>query len=748
MAGTFSESASKYISMTFSHTDVIGGLAGMIHNDPETEDDRGSLLATCPYCKKVCKHTLEQKNEIRKDRFVCGDCKKNTCKCVKFNYCNGMAKSNFLWDEALCRGCNLTVERYSNGEIGLEQLVKEMNAGTDIDGPKKPCRHNVNPDALSMLAYVFLPPFDDTSAETPTGATIFAEEVDDRKFQSTLREEQSCEQMRSNVIRDEDVISLGVRPTKRAIVRLGATNLMSEGLESREELLYEVEREECLSRYMKVSEPINECPEIIASAVRDAVNRANAKTWEIMRDALLTWPGPERSDIDLYREMICHKGSSNDPVWALKRILTHLKWRQEYRVDTIMEEDWADYDKRGEMYPCGLDKDGRPTWTWNTQKHGRTVNSVPPNSSPEMGARYLICTLERTWAMNPSADRMNVICNCENLTFSNYEHSMCLICLEILSEQYPDNMEYCFMFPAGWIMQAIMAIGRPMMSDETYHKHKVLTSDKYRECLAQHYDLDQLEENMGGTLDLAASLTRRWLLEDTSRIRAWLEEEEAAYRLFDSDATVCELQRQVLPEDKKLLAGSGRAAPSASSMPFGHCRDLWPIDRAQMLEQFEVLVGLRKRERNADIADGLFKPERPLLSSPPCHEVESSDESAQGNYRQKHGNFDGAVDSQAHDDSTRDEREAAQRKEQRGNGHMEEREDESDGTVGTTFISLTHVFASKLEGWSFFACCASFAVQSGSYVGRGVAKAVRSAVVIDRQFWQWEGTQKCVIVKE
>ena len=41
-------------------------------------------------------------------------------------------------------------------------------------------------------------------------------------------------------------------------------------------------------------------------------------------------------------------------------------------------------------------------------------------------------------------------------------------------------------------MQAIMAIGRPMMSDETYHKHKILSSDKYRDCLAEHYDRDQV----------------------------------------------------------------------------------------------------------------------------------------------------------------------------------------------------------------------------------------------------------------
>ena len=38
--------------------------------------------------------------------------------------------------------------------------------------------------------------------------------------------------------------------------------------------------------------------------------------------------------------------------------------------------------------------------------------------------------------MNPVANRLAVICNCRGLGFANYEHAMCLICLEILSEQY------------------------------------------------------------------------------------------------------------------------------------------------------------------------------------------------------------------------------------------------------------------------------------------------------------------------
>ena len=108
-----------------------------------------------------------------------------------------------------------------------------------------------------------------------------------------------------------------------------------------------------------------------------------------------------------------------------------------------MEEDWSEYDARMEMYPSGICKAGRPTWTWNIAKHGYESNGVAPNATPSLGARYLVLTLERVWAMNPGAYRTNTICNCRDMGFSNYEHSMCLECLEILSEQYPDQMEVC-----------------------------------------------------------------------------------------------------------------------------------------------------------------------------------------------------------------------------------------------------------------------------------------------------------------
>mmetsp|Transcript_41726 Transcript_41726/g.131526 ORF Transcript_41726/g.131526 Transcript_41726/m.131526 type:complete len:344 (+) Transcript_41726:639-1670(+) len=339
-----------------------------------------------------------------------------------------------------------------------------------------------------------------------------------------------------------------------------------------------------------------------------------------------------------------------------------------------------------------------------------------------MGARYLICTLERTWAMNPSADRMNVICNCQNLTFSNYEHAMCLICLEILGEQYPDNMQYCFMFPAGWIMQAIMAIGRPMMSDETYHKHKILSSDKYRDCLAEHYDRDQLEEDFGGTLDPASSLRRRWLLEDPARLQEWLAEEDAAHQSFAPSEKACDLQRQVLPHDKKDLAGSSRAAPAPCSEPFGHCRDLWSHGRARTLEQGEEPEGLRESgwQEETEAAH-----ERRLNSESSHREVEDASSDDLPEPGDDHG-------SPRDDEIACVEGEAAQPEAEQRIFKLGQQPGEAEGTAcnpASPVLTRKLVF-STMGGWKFVSCCASVAVQSGACVGRSVAKVLRST-------WDW-----------
>ena len=94
------------------------------------------------------------------------------------------------------------------------------------------------------------------------------------------------------------------------------------------------------------------------------------------------------------------------------------------------------YTSRGEMYVTGVDREGRPSWTWRCSLHDASL------STPELGARYLVCTLERTWRVNPMAEKMVVMCDCGNLKYNNYEHQVCLN----LCSVYPGCLCMCSSF--------------------------------------------------------------------------------------------------------------------------------------------------------------------------------------------------------------------------------------------------------------------------------------------------------------
>jgi hypothetical protein len=64
---------------------------------------------------------------------------------------------------------------------------------------------------------------------------------------------------------------------------------------------------------------------------------------------------------------------------AAKRLLAHVQWRKDYKMDTIMHEDWSIQDELGEMYVSGIDKWGRPTMTWKLGMY-KASNQTPQNA--------------------------------------------------------------------------------------------------------------------------------------------------------------------------------------------------------------------------------------------------------------------------------------------------------------------------------------------------------------------------------
>jgi len=464
---------------------------------PEPEPPKARLRgALCSHCKTRGQHELVSVGSLRASEYQCGECSGRTCMCANFAVCNGAAAVNLLWDEALCVSCTGAVERFSSGDLTLEGMVQELKEPRLQESAGQEKQDSPAPDAWDVLAHLLLPP--GVAGSTPLKRSKKRDKphcaapgchaptpADDTVLETGERSRLS-RSLVQNADTAQRTVSLSPVQTQRPASRqrlahaAAAPNFYKTPSETvadapeeahasrerNEEAL--VETAKALKAAMQVTSPVTHVPEEVVAGARTT----DLEPWEYMREALLSWPGPERANVDKYRAMLCHpawikrwlKACGGDVTWAMQRVLTHLEWRQEFKVDTIMSEDWTEYDKRLEMYPSGICKAGRPTWTWNVSKHGYVANGIAPNDTPEMGARYLVLTLERTWAMNPAAPRFNTICNCHDMGFSNYEHQMCLLCLDILSEHYPDNMEVCWLFPVTWVMSACVAVCRPMVS--------------------------------------------------------------------------------------------------------------------------------------------------------------------------------------------------------------------------------------------------------------------------------------------
>lgn len=605
-----------------SHDEVpfLGALAQLLHipadaNDHEQLEAAETIEARCSHCEEECTHRLVERNNVRKDEYCCSKCSERTCKCLKFDTCHGAAKSNFLWDDALCTECDHAVEQFASGDISIQALVDELQLqgvtvrenepcpasnATEITEEKIELRHPGRDAVIKecLAGSESIEAFCSHCSTTSKHQLVERHRARKDEYICTACTERTCKCLKygichgaakSNFLWDDALCgecdrqfaashSTRGRPEyeKRGREREDALNRNFEAMMvmADEERMSRVPSEEkslvspdnVVSLKKALQQQVSKIPRPFKKITRRKPDDV-LEPWEVLRDALLSYPCPQqRADVEKYRKMCCHKawlnrwiiGSEMDPAYAMRRILVHLKWRQDYKLDTIMDEDWSEFDARGEMTVSGVDRDGRPTWTWNCNKHDAR------QQTPEMAARYLICTLERAWAVNPQANRLNVLCNCRNLVYDNYEHAMFLICVATLSEQYPDNLERTYMFPASWVIRTLLATGSMFLSAETMSKLVPATEGDLKEVLARQFENDQVEPQFGGTLDLEKAAKRRMMDEDAEMKRVWDEEELYAAVQVRPTQAVRALQLQVMgKEDSSRLRASGYDKDSA-----------------------------------------------------------------------------------------------------------------------------------------------------------------------------------------
>mmetsp|Transcript_14047 Transcript_14047/g.32364 ORF Transcript_14047/g.32364 Transcript_14047/m.32364 type:complete len:548 (-) Transcript_14047:156-1799(-) len=186
---------------------------------------------------------------------------------------------------------------------------------------------------------------------------------------------------------------------------------------------------------------------------------------------------------------------------ALHQFVKHLKWRQDYQLDTIVDEDFSDMLELGEIYWAGKDLEGVPTLTWLLRKHDAKRQDA------DRFVRFLVFQIERGLRALPDYPngRFNIAVDLSQAGYSNMDHEMSVKLQVVLTQNYPKVRKALYVFPVNWFVQLFWdTLLKPILSTlqpDIEDKICPLRGD-YRAELLKRFDISEIEIAFGGELDI------------------------------------------------------------------------------------------------------------------------------------------------------------------------------------------------------------------------------------------------------
>ena len=438
---------------------------------------------------QVAEHAqVEAGNYIRGARFLCGACGEPTGLCARFKDCRGAAKAAGPIFDPLCMQCLSGIARSIPGNELLGEFGQRIGSPLQTLLSKEQADRAVN----------FLRGKGEEIGRNISGKT----DAIRSELQSKAKE------IGTNLaILNHSRPGEAEGPGEAAACNAGEDSPRKEKKGRRRIDLSAVPGFEAIQKEGSHRRVLAEDNSVPGGGEDEDEEGREDEDWRTVRDALLTWQGGEREYVDRWRPHICRKNfvgrwvssAKGDLEVATRRLLKHLKWRCEWGLDEIADADWAKEDARGELYVGGVDREGRGTMTWKLgefKAKGRTPREI---------VGYLVYVMERTWAVTPLADHMNVILDCQGIGLDTYDHGTVILAVEVLSSNYPDNLKVVIVFPVGWVVSSILAIFTPLLSKETVAKGKLLQEHEVHAGLLALFDPDEIETRFGGFLNLEAA---------------------------------------------------------------------------------------------------------------------------------------------------------------------------------------------------------------------------------------------------
>lgn len=190
-----------------------------------------------------------------------------------------------------------------------------------------------------------------------------------------------------------------------------------------------------------------------------------------------------------------------DEVKALDMFINWIKWRIDFKPDSISVDSIVNDLKVGKAFIHGCDKDNRPCLIAKTGKH------FPSETTFENSFKLGIFWLERICKLADQTKEKRIVALIDrtNTGFKNIDYGAIKKggLVSSLQDYYADRLHKIYIIHVDWVFKSVFALVSPFLASKTKEKLVILNSVS---DLKKYFNEDQLLIEHGGTSNYTYSL--------------------------------------------------------------------------------------------------------------------------------------------------------------------------------------------------------------------------------------------------
>ncbi|URE24099.1 CRAL TRIO domain containing protein [Musa troglodytarum] len=249
---------------------------------------------------------------------------------------------------------------------------------------------------------------------------------------------------------------------------------------------------------------------------------------------------------------------------ASKMLKETMKWRLEYKPESIRWEDVAREAETGKIYRANY-----------LDKYGRTVLVMRPgfqNTSSTKGQiRYLVYCMENA-ILNLAADQEQMVwlIDFQGWSMASITIKVTRETAHVLQDYYPERLALGILYNPPRIFESFWKVVKPFLDQKTYKKVKFVYSDDTdsQKIMTDLFDINNLESAFGGRNQVGFDFNKyaEQMKEDDTKMSAIVN---SAGSVLSQEPSLASILQQPEPSTSEALSqgSSDSSSPSDAESP-------------------------------------------------------------------------------------------------------------------------------------------------------------------------------------